>query len=53
MGNEMIKEITDFPKYLIDTNGNIYNKRTNKKLKIRDNGRGYRAVCLYNQENMI
>lgn len=50
MGNEMIKEITDFPKYLIDTNGNIYNKRTNKKLKISDNGRGYKKVGLYTEE---
>ena len=53
MGNEMIKEVTGFPKYLIDTNGNIYNKRTNKKLKDRDNGRGYRAVCLYNSEGKM
>lgn len=50
MGNEMIKEITDFPKYLIDTDGNIYNKRTNKKLKISDNGRGYKKVSLYTEE---
>ena len=53
MGNEMIKEITDFPKYLIDTNGNIYNKRTNKKLKISDNGRGYKKVCLYTEEGKM
>ena len=53
MGNEMIKEVTDFPKYLIDTDGNIYNKRTMKKLKDRDNGRGYRAVCLYNSEGKM
>ena len=53
MGNEMIKEVTGFPKYLIDTNGNIYNKRTMKKLKDRDNGRGYRAVCLYNSEGKM
>ena len=50
MGNEMIKEITDFPKYLIDTDGNIYNKRTNKKLKISDNGRGYKKISLYTEE---
>lgn len=50
MGNEMIKEVTGFPKYLIDTNGNIYNKRTNKKLKISDNGRGYKKVGLYTEE---
>ena len=53
MGNEMIKEVTGFPKYLIDTNGNIYNKRTMKKLKGRDNGKGYRAVCLYNSEGKM
>lgn len=53
MGNEMIKEVTGFPKYLIDTNGNIYNKRTMKKLKDRDNGRGYRAVRLYNSEGKM
>ena len=53
MGNEMIKEITDFPKYLIDTDGNIYNKRTNKKLKISDNGRGYKKVSLYTEEGKM
>ena len=53
MGNEMIKEVTGFPKYLIDTNGNIYNKRTMKKLKDNDNGRGYRAVHLYNSEGKM
>ena len=53
MGNEMIKEITDFPKYLIDTDGNIYNKRTNKKLKISDNGRGYKKVGLYTEEGKM
>ena len=45
--------IKGFTKYLIDTNGNIYNKRTMKKLKDRDNGRGYRAVCLYNYEGKM
>ena len=53
MGNEMIKEVTGFPKYLIDTNGNIYNKRTNKKLKISDNGRGYKKVVLYTEEGKM
>ena len=53
MGNEMIKEVTGFPKYLIDTNGNIYNKRTNKKLKISDNGRGYKKVSLYTEEGKM
>ena len=53
MGNEMIKEVTGFPKYLIDTNGNIYNKRTNKKLKDRDNGRGYKKVGLYTEEGKM
>lgn len=53
MGNEMIKEVTGFPKYLIDTNGNIYNKRTNKKLKISDNGRGYKKVGLYTEEGKM
>ena len=53
MGNEMIKEVTGFPKYLIDTNGNIYNKRTNKKLKISDNGIGYKKVGLYTEEGKM
>ena len=53
MGNEMIKEVTGFPKYLIDTDGNIYNKRTNKKLKISDNGRGYKKVVLYTEEGKM
>ena len=53
MGNEMIKEVTGFPKYLIDINGNIYNKRTNKKLKISDNGRGYKKVGLYIEEGKM
>ena len=45
--------IKGFTKYLIDTQGNIYNKRTMKKLKDRDNGRGYRAVRLYNSEGKM
>lgn len=38
---ENIKEIPGFPRYLIDTSGNVYTKRTNKLLKGNISSNGY------------
>lgn len=45
-----MKEIKDFPNYLVTKDGNIYSKNYNRLLTPRDNGRGYLQVCLSNSE---
>lgn len=43
-----MREIKGFNgKYLIDENGNIYSKHTNKFISQRENQRGYKIVDLY------
>ena len=39
------KSISNFPNYVIDTDGNVYNKKFNRFLKPQVSN-GYRSVCL-------
>jgi hypothetical protein len=41
-------EIKEYPNYLVSKEGDIINKKTNRKLKFGISRYGYAVVCLYN-----
>lgn len=41
------KEIPNFPDYMINKNGKVYSKKTNKYLKLKEDRYGYYAVTLF------
>jgi hypothetical protein len=45
--NEIWTEMWDFPNYEISNYGRVRNAKTGKVLKIRQDGKEYRMVCLY------
>ena len=45
--NEIWIECWDFPSYEVSNLGNIRNTKTEKQLKVRQDGREYRMVCLW------
>ena len=43
-----MKQITDYPNYVISVDGKVFNLKTMKHLKCSINNMGYPSVCLYN-----
>lgn len=48
--NERWVECWDFPNYEVSNLGNIRNAKTGKQLKVRQDGREYRMVCLWHNK---
>lgn len=46
----MYKTIPHYPNYEINSSGNVRNKTTGHNMKWIDNGKGYKAVKLYNTD---